>query len=124
MLNRGDAQRGHRSADWIAGRLEGLGLAIHAAFYGGSCHLGHGDSGVAAARGGHFGSSGREGPRARPLGRVLFWFFLRLILAAALLYVSLKLLDGKVFALVVGPRGSLLVALLIEALRLFRSWSA
>ena len=31
----------------------------------------------------------------RPLWRVLFWFFLRLILAAALLYVSLKVWMGR-----------------------------
>jgi hypothetical protein len=59
----------------------------------------------------------------RPLWRVLFWFFLRLILAAALLYVSLKVLHGKVFALIVGLALAIFV-LLIEALRLFRSWSA
>ena len=59
---------------------------------------------------------------ARPMWRVLFWFFLRLILAAALLYVSLKVLDGKVFALVTGLALAILV-LLVEAFRLFRSWS-
>ena len=61
--------------------------------------------------------------KVRPMWRVLFWFFLRLILAAGLLYVSLKVLDGKVFALVAGLPLAILV-LLIEALRLFRSWSA
>jgi hypothetical protein len=61
--------------------------------------------------------------KVRPMWRVLFWFFLRLILAAGLLYVSLKVLDGKVFALVAGLALAILV-LLIEALRLFRSWSA
>jgi hypothetical protein len=61
--------------------------------------------------------------QSRPLGRVLFWFFLRLILAAALLYVSLKVLDGKALALIIGLALAVL-ALLIEALRLFHSWSA
>jgi hypothetical protein len=59
---------------------------------------------------------------ARPMWRVIFWFFLRLILAAALLYVSLKVLHGKVFALIAGLALAILV-LLIEALRLFRSWA-
>src|ERR1700742_5076892 len=31
----------------------------------------------------------------RPMGPVLFWFFVRLVAAAALLYVSLRSLDGK-----------------------------
>lgn len=68
-------------------------------------------------------TGGGAKPNARPMWRVLFWFFLRLILAAGLLYVSLKVLDGKVFALVAGLALAILV-LLIEALRLFRSWSA
>jgi hypothetical protein len=53
---------------------------------------------------------------------VLFWFFLRLILAGGLLYVSLKVLNGKVLALVAGLALAILV-LLVEAFRLFRSWS-
>ncbi len=59
----------------------------------------------------------------RPLGPVLFWFFVRLVAAAGLLYVSLRSLDGKVAALFIGIALAL-VALLIEALRLFRGWSA
>jgi hypothetical protein len=59
---------------------------------------------------------------ALPLWRVLFWFFLRLILAGGLLYVSLKVLNGKVLALVAGLALAILV-LLVEAFRLFRSWS-
>src|ERR1700743_3137434 len=38
----------------------------------------------------------------RPVGPVLFWFFLRLVAAAGLLYVSLRSLDGKVTALLLG----------------------
>ena len=60
---------------------------------------------------------------AKPLGPVLFWFFVRLVAAAGVLYVSLRSLDGKVAALLIGIALAL-VALLIEALRLFRGWSA
>ena len=59
----------------------------------------------------------------RPLGPVLFWFFLRLAAAAAVLYVSLRSLDGKVLALLLGIALAV-AALLVEALRLFRGWSA
>ena len=58
----------------------------------------------------------------RPLGAVLFWFFARLAAAAAVLYVSLKGLDGKVAALLIGLALAV-VALFIEAVRLFRVWS-
>jgi hypothetical protein len=61
--------------------------------------------------------------KAKPLGSVLFWFFLRLAVAAGVLYVSLRSLDGKVFALVLGIALAL-IALLIEAIRLFRGWTA
>jgi hypothetical protein len=57
------------------------------------------------------------------LGPVLFWFFLRLAVAAAVLYVSLRSLDGKVFALLLGIALALL-ALFVEAIRLFRGWTA
>ena len=59
----------------------------------------------------------------RPMGPVLFWFFVRLVAAAGVLYVSLRSLDGKVAALFIGIALAL-VALVIEALRLFRGWSA
>jgi hypothetical protein len=61
--------------------------------------------------------------KPKPLGPVLFWFFLRLAVAAAVLYVSLRSLDGKVFALLLGIALGLL-ALFIEAIRLFRGWTA
>ena len=63
------------------------------------------------------------GNTPRPVGPVLFWFFVRLVAAAGLLYVSLRSLDGKVAALLLGI-GLALAALFIEALRLFRGWSA
>jgi hypothetical protein len=59
----------------------------------------------------------------RPLGPVLFWFFIRLVAAGGVLYVSLRSLDGKVAALLIGI-GLALVALFIEAIRLFRGWTA
>jgi hypothetical protein len=59
----------------------------------------------------------------RPLGPVLFWFFIRLVAAAGLLYVSLRSLDGKVAALLLGIALAL-IALFIEAIRVFRGWSA
>jgi hypothetical protein len=59
----------------------------------------------------------------RPVGPVVFWFFVRLVVAAGLLYVSLRSLDGKVAALILGIALAV-AALLVEALRLFRGWSA
>ena len=59
----------------------------------------------------------------RPLGPVLFWFFIRIGAAGAVLYVSLRSLDGKVAALLMGIALALL-ALFIEAIRLFRGWTA
>ena len=61
-------------------------------------------------------------PPSRPLGGVLTTFFLRLLLAVAALYVSLKFLHGSVFALVAGLALSV-AALSIEGLRLVKSWS-
>ena len=63
------------------------------------------------------------GSAPRPVGPVVFWFFVRLVAAAGLLYVSLRSLDGKVAALLLGI-GLALAALFIEALRLFRGWTA
>src|SRR5260370_816139 len=60
---------------------------------------------------------------SKPLGPVLFWFFIRLVAAAGVLYVSLRSLDGKVAALLLGIALAL-IALFVEAIRLFRGWSA
>jgi hypothetical protein len=62
-------------------------------------------------------------PPQRPIRGVVFWFVVRLIAAAALLYVSLRSLDGKVAALLLGLALAVF-ALLIEAVRLLRDWSA
>jgi ATP synthase I chain len=57
---------------------------------------------------------------ARPLGRTLVTFFLRLAVVGAILYVSLRCLNGSVYALVAGI-GLAVVALSIEAVRLLRN---
>jgi hypothetical protein len=62
------------------------------------------------------------GGQARPLGMVLLGFFLRLGLTIVLLYVSLKYLDGSVFALAAGL-GLGVVALSVEGLRLMKQWT-
>ena len=61
-------------------------------------------------------------PPAKPLTGVLTTFFLRLILAVAVLYVSLKFLHGSVFALIAGLALGV-AALSIEGLRLVKSWT-
>ncbi|HEY4045854.1 MAG TPA: hypothetical protein VGM27_03215 [Acidobacteriaceae bacterium] len=68
------------------------------------------------------GASSAAGTQPKPVGPVVFWFFLRLALAGALLYVSLKSLDGRISALIAGLALAML-ALLIEAIRLLRTWS-
>jgi len=58
----------------------------------------------------------------RPLAAVLIGFFMRLGFALVLLYVSLKYLDGSVYALIAGiAMGP--VALSFEGLRLVKSWT-
>ncbi|MGB6158615.1 MAG: hypothetical protein WBH45_10060 [Acidobacteriaceae bacterium] len=57
---------------------------------------------------------------ARPMGRTLVMFFLRLGVVAAILYVSLRCLHGSVYALVAGI-GLAVVALSFEAHRLLRN---
>jgi hypothetical protein len=57
---------------------------------------------------------------ARPLGRTLVTFFLRLAVVGAILYVSLRFLRGSVYALIAGI-GLAAVALSIEAVRLLRN---
>ena len=62
------------------------------------------------------------GGEAKPIGPVLAGFFLRLGLAIAVLYVSLKFLDGSVYALAAGL-GMGVFALTIEGLRLVKAWT-
>ena len=63
------------------------------------------------------------GGAARPMGLVLTTFFLRLLGTVAVLYVSLKFLDGSVYALAFGLAMGVL-ALSVEGLRLVNSWTA
>ena len=65
---------------------------------------------------------GENATPVRPLAPVLIGFFMRLGLAVALLYGSLKFLDGSVYALVAGLALGV-VALSIEGLRLVKSWT-
>jgi hypothetical protein len=58
----------------------------------------------------------------RPLAPVLIGFFLRLGLAIALLYGSLKFLHGSIPALAAGLMVGIF-ALLVQALRLVKSWT-
>jgi hypothetical protein len=62
------------------------------------------------------------GAMARPMGLLLAGFFLRLGLTIGILYGSLKLLDGSVYALAAGL-GLGVFALTIEGLRLVKSWT-
>ena len=62
------------------------------------------------------------GGQARPLGLVLFGFFLRLGLTVVLLYVSLKVLNGSVYALAAGLALGVF-ALTVEGLRLMKAWT-
>jgi len=64
-----------------------------------------------------------DGAVARPMGMVLAGFFLRLGLTAVLLYVSLKYLNGSVYALVAGLALGVF-SLAVEGLRLVRAWTA
>lgn len=62
------------------------------------------------------------GAKAKPMGLVLTGFFLRLGLTLAVLYVSLKFLEGSVFALAAGL-GLGVFALTVEGLRLVKAWT-
>ena len=68
------------------------------------------------------GSVDKTDKKVRPLGMVLVNFFLRLGLTVVVLYVSLKLLHGSVYALA----GGLVLgvfALSIEGIRLMKAWT-
>jgi hypothetical protein len=63
-----------------------------------------------------------KGGEARPMGMVLAGFFLRLGLTVVLLYVSLKVLNGSVYALAAGLALGVF-ALSVEGLRLMKAWT-
>ena len=62
------------------------------------------------------------GGAARPMAMVLVGFFLRLAGAVVLLYVSLKFLNGSVYALAAGLALGVF-ALAVEGLRLMKAWT-
>jgi hypothetical protein len=64
-----------------------------------------------------------EGATAKPIAGVIAGFFLRLGIAVALLYGSLKLLNGSIYAIAAGLALGV-AALTIEGLRLVKSWTA
>jgi hypothetical protein len=63
-----------------------------------------------------------QGGAARPMAMVLLGFFVRLAATVALLYVSLKLLNGSVYALAAGLALGVF-ALTVEGLRLIKAWT-
>jgi hypothetical protein len=63
--------------------------------------------------------SGRSAPSLAP---AVLLFALRFVIAAAVLYVSLKSLEGKAAALILGLALAL-AALFLEAIRLLRAWT-
>lgn len=69
-----------------------------------------------------FNESMDAGKTRRPMGLTLVGFFLRVGLTIAILYVSLKYLNGSAFALAIGL-GLGVVSLTIEALRLLNRWT-
>jgi hypothetical protein len=62
------------------------------------------------------------GQTARPMAMVLVGFFVRLGGAVVLLYVSLKYLNGSVYALAAGLALGVF-ALAVEGLRLMKAWT-
>jgi len=63
-----------------------------------------------------------QGGEAKPMGMVLLGFFVRLVATVALLYVSLKVLNGSVWALAAGLALGVF-ALSVEGLRLMKAWT-
>ncbi len=63
-----------------------------------------------------------SGAQAKPMGRILVAFFLRLGLTVVLLYVSLKVLNGSVFALAAGLALGIF-SLTVEGFRLMKLWT-
>lgn len=68
------------------------------------------------------GQGGNEPGKGRSVGLVLTGFIVRLVIVLAVLYGSLKLLEGSVAALALGL-GLGIVALTVEGLRLVKTWT-
>jgi len=66
--------------------------------------------------------TGEGDGKARPMGSVLVGFFVTLVLMLVALYVSLKFLDGSIYALAAGLAMGVF-ALTFEALRLVKAWT-
>ena len=66
--------------------------------------------------------SAAGGSAARPMGLTIVGFFLRIGLTVGVLYVSLKYLDGTVFALAAGL-GLGVFSLSVEGVRLMNRWT-
>lgn len=62
------------------------------------------------------------GAKVRPMGLLLTGFFIRLAVVVAVLYGSLKFLEGSVVALAAGL-GLGVISLTIEGLRLVKAWT-
>lgn len=62
------------------------------------------------------------GEAARPMGAILTVFFLRMGLTLVILYVSLKFLNGSIYALAAGLVLGVF-SLSIESLRLVKAWT-
>jgi hypothetical protein len=63
-----------------------------------------------------------QGGQGKPVAMLLLGFFIRLAATVALLYVSLKVLNGSVYALAAGlALGVFLLA--FEGLRLVKAWT-
>jgi hypothetical protein len=63
-----------------------------------------------------------QGGAAKPMAMVLLGFFIRLAATIVLLYVSLKVLNGSVYALAAGLALGVF-ALTVEGLRLVKAWT-
>ncbi|WP_260705183.1 ATP synthase subunit I [Edaphobacter flagellatus] len=63
-----------------------------------------------------------KGGEAKPMAILLLGFFVRLAATVALLYVSLKVLNGSVYALAAGLALGVF-ALTVEGLRLVKAWT-
>ena len=63
-----------------------------------------------------------QGGEARPMAMLLLGFFVRLAATIALLYVSLKVLNGSVYALAAGLALGVF-ALTVEGIRLVKAWT-
>ena len=63
-----------------------------------------------------------QGGEARPMAMLLLGFFIRLAATVALLYVSLKVLNGSLYALAAGLALGVF-ALTVEGLRLVKAWT-